>query len=205
MPASRFLATGDLDGDGLPDLVGTGDVLWIALSSRAPQQVPAASVAEPGRPQVTGLFINEILPRNTDVPVATDGGKKPDYVEIFNGTAAAASLSGWKMRVQSVQEGVPFDRTWTLPAANAAAGGRTMLLFSEAPGLNYAGFSLPAEGGTVTLLRPDGTEADRVVYPRAPENVAWSRYQDGHPSFRADPGSPARVSAMWTMAASHRR
>src|SRR6185503_573245 len=36
VPSGRYLASGDLDGDGKPDLVGTGDALWTVLSSRLP-------------------------------------------------------------------------------------------------------------------------------------------------------------------------
>ena len=185
VPSGRYLASGDLDGDGKPDLVGTGDVLWTALSSRPPQMA-ASSTGATNRTQVPDILINEVLPQNSAVPIATDNGKKTDFVELFNGTTAPAVLTGWKMQLEAVQEGVRIDQTWPLPATTIAAKGHTLILFSAEPGASHTGFTLPAEGGTVTLLKPDNSVADRVNYPPAQENVSWSRYLDGHPAFRAD-------------------
>ena len=185
VPSGRFLGSGDLDGDGKPDLVGTGDVLWTALSSRPPHDAAPGSSDTP-RTQLSEIVINEVLPQNTRVPLTVDNGKKTDFLEIYNGTAAATALTGWKVRLQSTQEGVAVDTTWTLPATTTPAKGHALVLFSIEPGTNHTGFTLPSEGGTLTLLKPDNTEADRVVYPNAQENVSWSRFQDGHPSFHAD-------------------
>jgi hypothetical protein len=185
VPSGKLLATGDLDGDGKPDLVGTGDALWTVLSSRA-AQTTTATTDETERTRLSEIVINEVLPQNTDIPLMSDNGKKPDFVEIFNGSATAANLTGWKVRLQSTQDGLPMDNTWTLPAVTAPAGGHAVIIFSDEPAANHTGFTLPAEGGTVTLLRPDNSEADRVDYPRSLENVSWSRYLDGHPAFHAD-------------------
>ncbi len=185
VPSGRYLASGDLDGDGKPDIVGTGDVLWTVLSSRAPQTA-APGTTQTNRTQSSEVVINEVLSQNTRVPLTADNGLKTDFLEIFNGAATPAVLTGWKLRLQSIQEGATVDQTWTLPAVTAGAKGHALVIFSEATGSMHTGFTLPAEGGTVTLLRPDNTVADRVVYPQAQENVSWSRYLDGHPSFRAD-------------------
>ena len=188
VPSGRYLASGDLDGDGKPDLIGTGDVLWTALSSRPPQTA-AAGTGDTGRAQTSDIVINEVLSQNTGVPISADNNLKTDFMEIFNGSANAIPLTGWKVRLESTQAGVPLDQTWTLPATSnltAPARGRALILFSAATNWAHTGFTLPAEGGTVTLLRPDNTVADRVVYPRASENVSWSRFLDGHPSFHVD-------------------
>ncbi len=185
VPSGKLLACGDLDGDGKPDLVGTGDVLWTLLSSRAPQtSVPATG--DPVRSQSTGVVINEILPQNTSIPLTADNGKKPDFVEIYNGSDSSVDFTGWKVRLQSVQDGAPVDNTWTLPPLTAPAGGHAVIVFSDEPGPGHAGFTLPAEGGTLTLQQPDNTISDIVEYPRSLENVSWSRYLDGHPAFHAD-------------------
>jgi hypothetical protein len=185
VPSGKLLATGDLDGDGKPDLVGTGDALWTVLSSRA-AQTTTATTDETERTRSSEIVINEVLPQNTAIPLLSANGKKPDFVEIFNGSATAADLTGWKVRLQSVQDGLPVDLAWPLPAVTAPAGGHAVIIFSDEPAANHTGFTLPAEGGTVTLLRPDDSEANRVDYPRSLENVSWSRYLDGHPAFHAN-------------------
>jgi hypothetical protein len=192
VPSSSFLASGDLDGDGKPDLIGSGDVLWTVLSSRPPE-LDIPHFAPANRPQSAGVVINEILPRNTAISVPADNRRNSDYVEIFNGGSAAVNLTGWKLRLRSSQEGTPVDQSWTVPTLSVSAKGHTVIVFAELDPLLLpgtaprTGFSLPAEGGILTLLRSDDSVADEVIFPRAQENVSWSRFLDGHPSFHADP------------------
>lgn len=188
VPSSRYLAQGDLDGDGKPDLVGTGDALWTVLSSRPPQIAPPGST-ETTRPVTTGLLINEVLSRNTGTPVSSDAGRKTDFVELYNSTTATVNAGGWKLKVESNQEGVPFSVTHTLPpSVPIPAGGRHVVLWGADLTVNpaYTGSTLPAEAGTITLLQPDNTVADTTQVPASLDNVSWSRYRDGHPVFRAD-------------------
>ncbi|MFN0093476.1 MAG: FG-GAP repeat domain-containing protein, partial [Dehalococcoidia bacterium] len=95
VPSGEYLASGDLDGDGQADLVGTGSVLWTALSSRSAQAAaPKAVSAE--RSVVPRLVINELLAINTDLPLETDGERTSDWLELFNASTTALSLNGWK-------------------------------------------------------------------------------------------------------------
>ena len=186
VPSGKMLASGDLDGDGKPDLVGTGDVLWTVLSSRPPQSA-AAGATQPPSDRAAGVVINEILPQNTGIALTSAKGRKLDYLEIYNGTNAMVDLTGWKVRLQATADGQTIDREWTVPGGGAPSRGHSVILCSDVPLPNHTGFTLPAEGGTVTLLRPDLSEADRVVYPASRADVAWSRYRDGHSAFHADP------------------
>jgi len=194
VPSSKFLATGDLDGDGKPDLVGSGDVLWTVLSREAPQLTPPVTPPST-RPRLGSIVINEILPRNTAISVPADNRRNSDFVELFNG-GPRIDVSGWKLRLEAVQNGEAIDRTWTLPTLEPlAAQGRVVIVFAEPLALGLpigiaprTGFTLPAEGGTLTLLQPDNRVnrvRDRVDFPRMQENASWSRFLDGHPNFRA--------------------
>ncbi len=188
VPSGRYLAKGDLDGDGKPDLIGTGDVLWTVLSSRGPQIAPPAST-DTTRAGTSGVVINEVLSRNSGTPVTSDAGRKTDFIELFNNTNAVVSVAGWKLRVVSTQEGVPLDRTHTLPAGVIVPPrGHSLVLFGADATVNaaYTGFTLPAEPGSVSLLQPDDTIVDSTQTPASLDNVSWSRFRDGHPSFRAD-------------------
>ncbi|MFN0130873.1 MAG: FG-GAP-like repeat-containing protein [Verrucomicrobiales bacterium] len=190
VPSSKFLATGDLDGDGEPDLVGSGDVLWTVLSGEPPRLTPPATPPST-RPRLGGIVINEILPRNTAISVPADNRRNSDFVELFNG-GPPINVSGWKLRLEAVQNGEVIDRTWTLPTVALGSQARLVIVFAEplAPALPSGtaprtGFTLPVEGGTLTLLRPDNRVRDRVAFPRMQADVSWSRFLDGHPNFRA--------------------
>ena len=185
VPSARYIATGDLDGDGKPDLVGTGNALWTVLSNRPPQpEKPESSVTN--RPRSTEVVINEVLGRNTGVALPVQNGGKSDFIELFNGTGKSTTLNGWTVQLESNQEGKPVNQSWPLPPTTLETDGRLVIVCAENPAPLHTGFTLPAEGGTITLRKGDGSVADRVDYPYAQENVSWSRYQDGHPSFHAN-------------------
>src|SRR5262245_8379757 len=73
-PSSKFIAVGDLDGDGKPDLVGSGRVLWTSLSSQAPSNTLPLQLAGQ-RQRTNSAVINEILAINTALPVEADGDR----------------------------------------------------------------------------------------------------------------------------------
>jgi hypothetical protein len=196
VPAGRLIAAGDLDGDGHADLVGSGDVLWTALSSRrARRSGPPVLVAD--RPVAPGPVINEVLGINNQWPLAVDGGKTVDWVELYSGAPAPVSLAGWTLRViaaGSPQGAPPLE--YRFPAeARLASGSHLLLIFSNnlrSP--FHTGFKLPGDGGTLLLLDAAGSTADQVDYPPQRENLSYARYRDGVASFTFNnfpsPGGP---------------
>ena len=180
VPAAQFIATGDLDGDGFPDLVGSGDALWTALSSRKAQRSGPPKL-EGRRPVASGPVINEILAINNELPLDQDGGRKSDWVEVFNAADHLQSLAGWRMRLDA--EGVTHE--YTFPASTQLASKGFQLIVCETVPRTpfHAGFKLPGDGGTLTLIDAQGVEVDRMVYPVQRDNVSYSRYRDGIASF----------------------
>ncbi len=197
VPASKFLATGDLDGDGLPDLVGTGNILWTALSGQRPQLCP------PLRPQgqrqgiTSAPLINEILAHNTRLPVAADEGRTAACVELYNGMPRSMSLSGWRLRLTQDGAAGRITNEFAFPAtAFFGSDAHLLVIFSETRRtLYHTGFGLPNGGATLALINSDGEEVDHVAYPAQLENVSYARYRDGLPAFVFNPyPSPGRAN-----------
>lgn len=194
VPSGEFLAAGDLDGDGQDDLVGTGSVLWTALSSRRAQPSPPV-IAAASRPTAGKLVINEILAVNTELPLEADGDRRSDWVELFNAGATGLSLNGWRLRLE--EPGQPA-RDFTFPiTAFSSPNTHLLVIFSDTRRtLYHTGFRLPGDGATLKLLNPQGTVIDEVAYARQQENISFARYRDGLPAFAANPyPSPGRANS----------
>jgi hypothetical protein len=135
-PSAAFLASGDIDGDGKADLAGTGDVLWVALSSRPANAGPPLTQNFTHVP-IAHPVINEILAQNSSVAVSApnftiDPSDNPDYIEIFHGGTAPVNLAGWSLTLN----GSGRSRGWTFPATGATLepGGRLVVRCSSQPG-----------------------------------------------------------------------
>ena len=193
-PETTFLAAGDLDGDDKTDLVGSGGILWVALSNRRTSAAPPA--LSQTRPRLAQVVINEIQPQNSTVPVPFPGNPlvnagDQEYVEIFNGSSEPAALTGWRLEV------VRGDQTdvFAFPAATVLApDGHQVVLFTRNTNLRpwATGFRLPAEGGTLVLRDSQGAVVDEVTYPTMDDNHSFARYADADPTWRVnhlpDPG-----------------
>jgi hypothetical protein len=184
VPSGGFLATGDLDGDHKPDLVGSGSVLWTALSSRRAQKAPPVTWDLPRSP-VPKVLINEFLAINANLPLEADGRRTSDWLEIYNAGATAVPLNGWKLALRT--DGT--NNEYVFPAtAFLAPSNRLVVVCSEIKRtLYHTGFRLPGSGGTLVLLTPGGEESDRVVYPVQQENVSYGRFRDGAAALVSNP------------------
>lgn len=193
VPSGEFLAAGDLDGDGQADLVGSGNVLWTALSSRRAQAAPPTSI-QADRSIAPRLVINEFLAINTDLPLDSDGDRTSDWLELFNAGTGSLSLNGWKLRLTEPGTSTNVYLYSFPPTAFLAPKTHLLLVCSENKRtLYHTGFRLPGNGGTLTILNASGQEMDRVDYAAQQENVSYGRYRDGMASFAANPyPSPSR-------------
>ena len=192
VPTARNVGVGDLDGDGQLDLVGTGEVLWTALSSRPPEH-KGVLANDSSSTRIRGVVINEVLAINNDVPLGFDENRKPDYIELYNGGDHPQSFEGWTLTL--AQHGRLLHE-WTFPAgAVLEPDSRLVLIASNGRRSPFhLGFRLPGEGGTLLLRFANGAIADEIHYAPQFANVAYGRYEDGVESLtytaRPTPGEP---------------
>jgi hypothetical protein len=144
------------------------------------------------------VAINELLAINNELPLASDGGRMPDWLELHNGGPAARSLAGWTLVL--VSAGMPAGEVLEYrfpPDAVIPAGGHLLIVYAENVRTPlHTGFRLPGEGGTLTLIDETGATADRVEYPPQRDNISYARYRDGVRSFVFNNfPSPARTNA----------
>jgi len=126
-----------------------------------PEDVPetpedgVADLAEEVEPQeevvaqVTAFVINEFVVTPTD----------EEAVEVYNGTEAPVSVSGWTLHVLTNDE-----KTWTLPDEEVAAGGFLVLKADNLTAVDGDGALLPNAGASLWLTDGEGTEVDKVLY-----------------------------------------
>ena len=185
VPAVSGLGAGDLDGDGLPDLVGVGEHLWVGLSGTpAPPPVPTAFLEPPLDRQA--VVINEVLASTSDF-IAAGADKPVDCVEIFNGTAAPVNLSGWKLRLAAVA-GESQAADFIFPAGVLQPGGHAAVFCTGKTDTAWnAPFKLPESGGTLRLLNPGGADSDVVSYPPQQPDISYARLFDGSRDFVFSP------------------
>ncbi|HXJ59628.1 MAG TPA: FG-GAP-like repeat-containing protein [Verrucomicrobiae bacterium] len=189
-PSSRYLAVGDLDGDGLPDLVGTGRVLWTALSGHQPLETNSPLRQLGQRAGITNVVINEFLASSNDDPLRADDGFH-EWIELYNGLSNGVALAGW--RVELTDESVPPAHTnqfvFEPPAGYVPTQSYVVLYCS--PNTNesqyHTGWKLPVEGATLRLRNAAGVVIDEVRYPSQRPNVSYARYRDGLRAFVFNP------------------
>ncbi len=171
---------GATDGDATvpPDMSVPGDARRPDDGVPAPDMMPRD--AGPPPPPVV---INEVQCRGEE------------WVEVFNPTAEAVSLSRWVLTDR------PGDATRAYqvrPGLMVPAGGFVVL-----PDEGELPFGVGCDGETLVLLDPHGREVDQINVEDHPEGASWGRLPDGADAWRAThptPGAPNEAtpdSAVW--------
>ena len=157
--------------------------------------LPSLALAQSG----TGpLYINELVADN-ETGAVDEEGKFEDWIELYNGSSAAVSLSGY-----TLSDDPERPDKWPFPAeASIPAGGYLIVWADEdqEDGPLHANFKLARTGETVSLFSANGTEVDAVTFPELTDDQAYARQTDGGtpfvikaPTFAADNGGSSSVS-----------
>lgn len=170
-------APGGPDSGGAGDAVAPPDALADAAGDGAGPGLDVPDAAAP-----VGVVVNEV------VAAAADGG--PDWIELYNGGAAAADIGGWVLRDDD------DTHAWTVPdGTTVPAGG--FLVLSETDGAGGAGFEFGlGAADRVRLFDPAGALVDETAWTElaAPAGQSWGRWPDGSGPFATleapTPGQP---------------
>ncbi|MEO8082760.1 MAG: lamin tail domain-containing protein [Ardenticatenales bacterium] len=140
------------------------------------------------------VALNEVLPAPALVDWDADGESNhtDEWVELYNGASYAVHLKGWKLADAGAERrgwAYRFDERATIPAHGF------LVLYRAASGI-----ALDNGTDALRLIRPDGTEADRFLWPSSPGyDRSWSRLPDGigewSSALAVTPGQPNRPLA----------
>ncbi|HUR25824.1 MAG TPA: lamin tail domain-containing protein [Candidatus Thermoplasmatota archaeon] len=146
LPAPATVAT-------FPTAIVTSALLLVALAS-----VPFAAAEAP-----TTLRIAELLP----IPDATQGQR--EFIEVWNPTAGAIELAGWKIRDAPTASG--SSNEFTFGSGRLAPGGRIVVWSNGSGDARGPSWSTSASktvwndaGDAATLVAPNATVADWMAY-----------------------------------------
>ncbi|MGI8605388.1 MAG: lamin tail domain-containing protein [Verrucomicrobiales bacterium] len=127
------------------------------------------------------LRLNEWMASNGGSVLDPSDGDSDDWIELFNPTADAVNLTGWRL-----SDSTPTPAEFIFPAGySIAAGGRLIAwcddetIQSAAPNSVHLPFRLSASGETLTLTAPDGTVVDTVTFGQQVNDVSQGRAPDG--------------------------
>ncbi len=140
------------------------------------------TVTTPVTPVATGgVVIEEIMADNAS-GLEDEDLDRPDWIDLYNGTAAPVSLAGWRLDYTSAPVSAPGTTppptSYLLPDLTMGAYGHLVIFASGKNRFTnvrpHAHFTLRKEGGTLTLVRADGVTAEHsLTYGPQDEDVAF--------------------------------
>ena len=139
----------------------------VVLQSAAPNgESSGETVALSG---VAGLIFTEAA-SNTRETGAYEGCEGQDWFELYNGSGAAANLSGY-----SVSDDPEHPRKALLPEITLEAGGYLKLCCCGGTAHYSVALGLSQYGDALYLYAPDGALLDTLELPALDKDVSWAK------------------------------
>ena len=149
-------------------------------------------------PDVSGLYVNEILASNTTA-LPDEQGEFDDWFELYNASDDSLNVGGLCFTDDT---GEPFR--WQLPLhfpeqTTLPPHGFLLLWADGQPkqGLLHADFKLSAGGETVAVFQREGSgyvEREHLDFGPQNPDISWGRYPDGSTDTRTMPPTPAATN-----------
>lgn len=141
-------------------------------------------------PAFPRLWINEILPNNTNnpTPLADRFGDRDPWLELYNGGPTAISLAGYYLANNYTNL-----TQWAFPAGASVAAGGFLVVFGDGESAEsissepHTSFRLNSTTGSVALVRLSNsipTIIDHINYNVATPGRSYGDYPDGNVSGR---------------------
>jgi len=145
-----------------------------------------------------GLKINEVMALNSSTR-ADEYGEFDDWIELYNGTAAAVDIGGMYIS-DNLSKPQKFQIPATQPQITTIAAGGYLLLWADgtpAQGVLHLSIKLSGDGEEIGLWRQTASglvTVDSVIFGAQSSNVSWGRSPDGSNNLKIlgkpTPGQP---------------
>ena len=129
-------------------------------------------------PPAARVFINEWMASNSRTIQDPDDLDFDDWFELFNPGPLAVDLGGYSLTDDPTNP----DQT-VIPAGTVIQPGGFLLVWADnenaTNGQLHVSFRLSADGETIALYAPDGSEMDLVTFARVDQDLSGGRLTDG--------------------------
>jgi hypothetical protein len=143
--------------------------------------VMQSACKKPDEPSQSDIVLNELLPVNTSV-APDQNGEYDDWIELYNLSNSVKDISGYYL-----SDNKDHFSKWVFPAGTSIAAKGYLIIWADDDSAQvglHANFKLSSLGEEVLLSTPDGTLADKVIFPGQTLELSFSRNPDGTGSFR---------------------
>jgi hypothetical protein len=127
---------------------------------------------------VVNVLINEWMASNKKTIQDPDDQDYDDWFELYNAGSSTADLSGYSLTDDPADPG-----KYKLPQGTAIAAHGYLFIWADnehsTNGQLHASFKLSADGDSISLFAPDGSQVDSVTFGAQADDVSQGRLTDG--------------------------